>query len=172
MQQLTAGLYSITKALDPTRLVISNDGWEHTRSDIVTLHNYAPTGQELALAYGDLSAFLRGELTGDLHTRAPFADGWKYEGQPVIISEYGGIAYRTEEAKDWGYGNAASSERELLERMRDLTSAIVDVAGCQGYCYTQFTDVMQEKNGLLTEDRKPKADPAEIRKINSVMRKT
>lgn len=172
MQQLTAGLYSITKALDPTRLVISNDGWEHTRSDIVTLHNYAPAGQELALAYGDLPAFLRGELTGDLHTRAPFADGWKYEGQPVIISEYGGIAYRTEEAKDWGYGNAASSERELLERMRDLTSAIVDVAGCQGYCYTQFTDVMQEKNGLLTEDRKPKADPAEIRKINSVMRKS
>lgn len=29
-----------------------------------------------------------------------------------------------------------------------------------------FTDVMQEKNGLFTEDRKPKADIAKLRLIN------
>ncbi len=35
----------------------------------------------------------------------------------------------------------------------------------QGFCYTQFTDVEQEINGLLTYDRKPKADLEAIRKI-------
>lgn len=170
MQRLTSGLYSLTKALDPSRLVISNDGWEHTESDIVTLHNYAQSGRELSLAYGDLSAFLSGKLTGDTHTRAPFADGWKYSGQPVIVSEYGGIALRADEKGDWGYGNAAKDAAELLARMRELTQAIVSVDGCQGYCYTQFTDVMQEKNGLVTEDRRPKADLKEIRKINSLVR--
>jgi hypothetical protein len=27
-----------------------------------------------------------------------------------------------------------------------------------GFCYTQLTDTFLEKNGLLTEDRQPKAD--------------
>ena len=170
MQQLTAGLYSLTKARDPTRLVISNDGWEHTQSDIVTLHNYAQTGRELRLAYADLPAFLRGERTGDTHTRSPFAKGWAYRGQPVVISEYGGIACRTQESGGWGYGAAAADAQELLARLRELTQAIVSLDGCRGYCYTQFTDVMQEKNGLLTEDRRPKADMDAIRAVNSLVR--
>ena len=36
-----------------------------------------------------------------------------------------------------------------------------------GYCYTQLTDTEQEVNGLLTEDRAPKIDPARIREINT-----
>ena len=35
-----------------------------------------------------------------------------------------------------------------------------------GYCYTQLTDVMQEINGLLTPDRKPKMDVERVRAIN------
>jgi hypothetical protein len=34
-----------------------------------------------------------------------------------------------------------------------------------GYCYTQLTDVEQEINGLLTADRKPKADVDELKRI-------
>ena len=34
-----------------------------------------------------------------------------------------------------------------------------------GFCYTQLTDVEQEVNGLLTYDRKPKADLKRIREI-------
>jgi hypothetical protein len=30
--------------------------------------------------------------------------------------------------------------------------------GLSGFCYTQLTDTFQEKNGLLYEDRTPKAD--------------
>ena len=38
--------------------------------------------------------------------------------------------------------------------------------GFTGYCYTQLTDVFQEVNGLLDMERRPKADLAEIRRIN------
>ncbi len=42
-QAFITGIYHLTKALDPTRPVITNDGWEHTCSDIVTLHEYEQT---------------------------------------------------------------------------------------------------------------------------------
>lgn len=166
MQQLTAGLYGLTKALAPNGLVISNDGWEHTVSDVVTLHNYAQTATELAQAYADMPAFLGGGLVKDGHTRTPFADGWQYGGQPVLISEYGGVSLRSEQG--WGYSDVTNSE-ELYLRIRSLTEAILGL-DCQGYCYTQFTDVMQEKNGLLTEERKSKLPVEKIAEINALKR--
>ena len=33
-RELVAGAYHLTRALDPTRPVIGNDGWERVRSDI------------------------------------------------------------------------------------------------------------------------------------------
>jgi hypothetical protein len=38
----------------------------------------------------------------------------------------------------------------------------------QGFCYTQLTDIEQEINGLLTYDRKPKADLTRIREITTM----
>ncbi len=35
----------------------------------------------------------------------------------------------------------------------------------QGFCWTQFTDVEQEVNGLLTKDRKFKVAPEKIKAI-------
>lgn len=35
------GMYYLIKSLDPTRLVVNNDGWEMTKSDICAIHNYA-----------------------------------------------------------------------------------------------------------------------------------
>ncbi len=169
MQAFTSSLYSLTKALDPTRFVISNDGWEHTKSDIVTLHNYAQTGEELRLAYGDMARALRGGFSGETHSRAPFARGWEYGGQPVIVSEYGGVAYEKGTPEGWGYGTAARDGEELLSRLKELTQAIVDTEA-QGYCLTQFTDVMQEKNGLLTEAREPKMPIERLREINQTVR--
>lgn len=32
-----------------------------------------------------------------------FANGFKYNGQPVIISEFGGIAFNNDDS-GWGYG--------------------------------------------------------------------
>lgn len=170
MQEFTAALYGLTKALVPNGLVISNDGWEHTVSDVVTLHNYAQSGAEITQAYSDMARFLSGGSVKDVHTRTAFADGWEYRGQPVILSEFGGIPY-DREGRGWGYGSAAQSGEELYLRIRELTEAVLGLADCQGYCYTQLTDVMQEKNGLLTENREPKISVEKIAEINALKRK-
>lgn len=169
MQAFTSGLYYLTRAIDPRRLVISNDGWEHTVSDIVTLHNYAQTGRELSIALNDLEGFLAGKPPKDSHTRTPFANGFGYGGQPVIVSEYGGVAYRKGTEEGWGYGKAASCEEEFIARLASLTDAIL-ASSAQGYCYTQFTDVMQEQNGLLTEAREYKIPAEKILEINRMPR--
>ena len=40
MEDLATGLYYLTKSIDSMRPVISNDGWMHAKSDILTLHHY------------------------------------------------------------------------------------------------------------------------------------
>ena len=35
-----------------------------------------------------------------------------------------------------------------------------------GFCYTQLTDVEQERNGLLTSDRRPKVDPRAVAAVH------
>jgi len=93
-----------------------------------------------------------------------FAEGYEYRGQPIMVTEYGGIAFRSD--KGWGYGGQVASEEEFLERFGGLTRAIKAVEGICGYCYTQVTDVQQEVNGLLYEDRTPKIAMDKIKAIN------
>ncbi len=44
-QHFTEAIYHLTKAVDKNRPVIVNDGWEHTVSDIITLHDYEENGK-------------------------------------------------------------------------------------------------------------------------------
>ena len=66
----------------------------------------------------------------------------------------------------WGYHGKESDEQAFFARYEACTEAVLDIPFCQGYCYTQLTDVMQEINGLLTPDRKPKMDVERVRAIN------
>ena len=52
-QELVRALFHLTKALDTTRLVIGNDGWEHVVTDITTVHDYTPDARVLRERYGD-----------------------------------------------------------------------------------------------------------------------
>ena len=122
------------------------------------------------MAYEDMDAFMRNDFTGDLHTRTAYADGWEYGGQPVIVSEYAGIAFRKDDGKGWGYGTSVADEDAFVARLKELTQSIVNAKGCQGYCITQLTDVMQEMNGLLTETRACKVAIEKIKEINSLTR--
>jgi beta-galactosidase/beta-glucuronidase len=162
-QRFTAGVYHLTKSIDPYRPVITNDGWEHTLSDILTLHDYVETGSEFLKRYAGKDAIIGNEISFN-NWKYAFAEGYEYRGQPIIISEFGGIAFQSD--KGWGYGNQVSSEEAFLERFRGITQAIKDTDYICGYCYTQITDVQQEVNGLLTEDRKPKIALAKIKEIN------
>lgn len=155
-------LYHTLKSLDPTRFVMSNDGWEHARSDLLTVHDYSGP-EELSRRYQSLDEVLRFRPGN----RSLFAPGTTYSGEPLLVTEYGGIGFRKgQQERGWGYGNLAASEEELLERYRASTEALFASPLVQGICYTQLADVEQEINGLLTYDRKPKVDPALIKAIN------
>ncbi|MGQ4665382.1 glycoside hydrolase family 2 protein [Metabacillus halosaccharovorans] len=163
-QKFTEGIYHLTKAIDSMRPVIVNDGWEHTVSDIITLHDYVEYGDEFLNRYEDKEKVVNNEIAFNKHKHA-MAQGYEYKGQPIIISEYGGIAFNSE--KGWGYGNQVKNEEDFLKRYESITQGIKDTPYISGFCYTQITDVQQEINGLLNEDRTPKVDMNKIKEINS-----
>ncbi len=156
---LATGLYYLTKSFDPMRPVISNDGWSHAKSDILTLHHYEQDAEKLYGYYDNLKKLTEGDNCNC--QIQPFANGYHYEGQPIIISEFGGTHYANTEG--WGYGSAVRSDAEFLERFGSLINAVKKM-NVNGFCYTQLTDVQQEVNGLLTEERDPKVPLSEISK--------
>ena len=92
----------------------------------------------------------------------------KYGGEPVFISEYGGIKWEADTSvKSWGYGDDVKSEEELAERYTGLTQAITSNPKILGFCYTQLYDVEQEQNGLYTYDRKKKFSDEIYEKIKA-----
>jgi hypothetical protein len=54
-----------------------------------------------------------------------------------------------------------------LEHYESLIEALLQSEPIRGFCYTQLTDIEQEINGLLTYDRRPKADLSRIREITT-----
>ena len=166
-QDLATALYHLTKAIDPTRPVISNDGWEHTVSDIWGVHDYAPTGESLRRRYGSAEALDRTLYGPGPGRRKVLLGNPERTGQPVVISEFGGLSYRPAPGERWfGYGTVESPE-QLLARFGELVTGLLDCEGVAGFCYTQLTDTQQERNGLLTEDRRPKLPVEQIRAIVS-----
>lgn len=163
-QSFTKGIYWLTKAYDCTRPVITNDGWEHTCSDIITLHDYDGDGAHMLTRYSDGLVGILSNKVAHGQYKFAFAQGNDYCGQPVIVSEYGGIAMANGDG--WGYNGKVDDENQLIRRYDDLTSAVKSMKNVCGYCYTQLTDVYQEVNGLLDADHKPKLDLEKIRQIN------
>ena len=156
-------LYELTRRLDATRPVISNDGWEHTLSDLCTLHDYgSPT--ELGRRYHSLQTTL--EASGKHHR--PYLSGYGYRGEPILVSEFGGLKLGASDG--WGYMEV-SDRGKFLDVYRRLIFALMDQGPVEGFCYTQLTDVEQECNGLFTASREPKLDPELIRPITQEPKK-
>lgn len=153
-------LVELTKSLDATRLVMSNDGWEQTIPDVLGIHDYEAKADVLRQRYASLESILAFRPAD----RAVFAPGCRYAGQPVMVTECGGISFRSQ-GDAWGYTDTKTPE-EFLETYRQVVASLLSSELVQGFCYTQLTDVQQEQNGLLTFDRRPKFDFAAIREIN------
>lgn len=153
-------LVELTKSLDATRLVMSNDGWEQTIPDVLGIHDYEAKADILRQRYASLESILAFRPAD----RAVFAPGCRYAGQPVMVTECGGISFRSQGGA-WGYTDTKTPE-EFLETYRQVVASLLSSELVQGFCYTQLTDVQQEQNGLLTFDRRPKFDFAAIREIN------
>jgi beta-galactosidase/beta-glucuronidase len=162
-----AALYHLTRTLDPTRLVIGNDGWESSATDIIGIHDYDTDPAHLRARYGPevkpQEVVDRRWSGGRILT----LDGFPHRGQPICLTEFGGVALidprkPPKDPDTWGYSACRS-----VEEFEALTTALIEVARTtgmfSGFCYTQFADTFQEGNGLLYEDRTPKFPLERIR---------
>ncbi len=147
-------LYELTKALDPTRPVIGNDGWEAVATDLVGIHDYDADPDAIAARYAagrDRAELLASERPG---RRVLTLDPEATAGKPLALTEFGGIAHGGGE-QGWGYSRASTAD-DFLARYEALLAAVHRLS-LAGFCYTQLTDCYQEVNGLLYADRTPKA---------------
>jgi beta-galactosidase/beta-glucuronidase len=154
-------LYYLTKTFDPTRPVVGNDGWESVATDIIGVHDYDPDAARLRRRYHvehEVVRFLRRERPGG---RALILDGAAGQEHPIVLSEFGGLAYSPDAEGTWGYARCRSPE-ELAHRYRELLAVVQSIEVLAGFCYTQFADTYQEANGLLYADRTPKFPIEEI----------
>ena len=162
-QSLAMALVHLSRALDGTRPVVSNDGWEHLDSDIWTIHDYTPDGGTLLERYGNGDALEKTLFHGwpgqhpILLTSAPRA------GRPVMITEFGGLGIATGSDDRWHAYTVLASEEEFADRFAELVGALHASTDLAGFCYTQLTDTFQELNGLLRADRTPKVPEQLIR---------
>ena len=162
-QHFATSLYHLTKAIDPSRLISTNDGWENLEaSDILAIHDYAYSADDFKNRYN--------EDTYDsvFQTfRRVYANDNNYMGHPVLLTEFGGIMLQKDAGgTNWGYNSAAQNDDEFFDRLKNLVDGI-RAADFQGFCYTQLTDVQQEMNGLLDDEHNLKVDVERTRKIIS-----
>ena len=148
--RLVFDLQKLTKAIDPSRPFndLTGSGF-HFLTDIWSISTYEPDATRFALS-----------LKPDKNQAA-------YANQPFIIGEFGGIVWETSRTKEdtWGHGGTFTNEDALFERIEKLINEIQSSGIISGFCYTQFSDIEQEKNGIYTYDRQPKFDMERIRSI-------
>ena len=117
------------------------------------IHDYSPSGEMLRAHLGSMDTILALRPA----QRALFVGRHAYAGQPILLSEFGGVKFvpGTEAQHSWGYCEADSCAA-FAGKLRELFDAVRACPLVDGYCYTQLTDVETEQNGLLTYDRTPK----------------
>jgi hypothetical protein len=155
------GMYHMTKTVDMTRPVIGNDGWESVATDIVGIHDYDEKPEHIAKRYETdevvAHLFKRERPGGRLLT----LEGHPHTGQPIMLTEFGGIAFARDPKVTWGYSRVDSPEK-LAAEYAALLKVVRSLSLLAGFCYTQFADTYQEANGLLYADRTPKFPLEEI----------
>ena len=149
--------YRFTRLLDPTRPVIDTSGYTHEITDIYDVHNYE---QDPLLFAKQMETAASGECFKN------FPEHEEYQEQPYFVSEYGGIFWADSEDSGWGYGCPPQNLDEFYDRYRRLTEALLHNPKICGFCYTQLTDIEQERNGVYYYNRSPKFDINIIRSIN------
>ncbi len=171
MQHFARALVGLTKALDSTRPVVSNDGWEQIDTDIVAIHDYEADPTVVGQRYRDrasIDALIDG--VGPAGRRLVLSGA--VDDAPVMLTEFGGISFDVDAVDDaWGY-SAASSAEDFAARLTALFDAVRSSQVLAGFCYTQLADTEQETNGLVRADRTPKLPADEVRAIVTGTRPT
>lgn len=151
------GVVALTKALDQSRLVVGNDGWEYSSGDVWTLHLYAEhrdVATRLSELMVDPSKSVTDAYGGQPRPGAlPHAD---VTGLPILLTECGGIGYGSFGDSDFSYGDIPTTQDALEESIKAVAAMVNSASTLQGFVWTQLTDIQQEINGLLYFDRTPK----------------
>ena len=158
LDDVTRGMFLAAKAFDQTRPVLDASGWTHRvpEADVYDTHNCTQNPDELAARVTDLVSGTadRGSIP--------------YRGQPLFVSEFGGIWWNGDAdppRHSWGYGRRPRSTEEFYDRFERLVSVLLGNRDLFGYCYTQLTDVYQEQNGIYRFDRSAKFDIDRLRAV-------
>jgi beta-galactosidase/beta-glucuronidase len=167
-QHFSQTMYHYIHSLDTTRLVISNDGWAMTETDICAIHNYAHGNPDEKEKYEFFTNTLRTKENILAYSSAAwdiYAKGFDNKGEPVLLTEFGGIGFDVSGQPGWGY-TSVSTKEEFISEYGRIMEALYASEVLFGYCYTQLTDVEQEINGILTYNRQPKCDISLIKEMN------
>lgn len=170
--RLVEAVYALTKRLDGTRPCVDVSGGYHSyETDIVDFHCYDPYDK----LKERIEKMERGEI--DFLNVYLAGEGPAYAGEPLNLSEFGGIAYRSkeeaeprEEGEAWGY-DSIGDEESFLGNYERTAELLLKSPSLSGFCYTQLYDVEQEQNGLYTYARKAKFSERgmeRIRKANAM----
>ena len=168
-QRLHKEVYELTKALDKTRPVNDSSGYIHYITDLWTVHLYEQNPEKFSkMIFKNNDDIFR--CYPDIEPR--------YSGQPYFVDEFGGIKWDpmtqyipelsfSQNLDSWGYGESPSDIEAYYNRLSELVRILISKDFISGYCYTQLTDVEQEKNGIYYYNRKPKFDMKRILEIFS-----
>ncbi|WP_405778310.1 glycoside hydrolase family 2 protein [Streptomyces sp. NBC_00859] len=167
-QQYSMALAALTRAVDPTRPVMSNEGWEHTDSDILGVHDYTGEADVLKERYGDATGFAavlagRGPQGRVISLRARQTERFDAGEAPLMITEFGGLSL--DGGDDDFFYTQTRSAAQYAELLGGLFGELRKSPLVAGFCYTQFMDTAQETNGLLFSDGTPKLPMETIRHI-------
>ena len=160
--ELQQMIWKITKAIDPTRPALEASGWNHTlpNPEVRDAHDYSADAGQLRKKWMDYFTTPAEKNSND-PKKTSLADC----GVPYMISEVGGIGWGTEGG--WSYGNGPKTLDEFYARYEETIGAMLDNPNLFGFCYTQLTDIEQERNGLYFYDRRPKFDSKKLYQITS-----
>lgn len=162
-QAFSRAITDLTRALDSTRPVISNDGWEHTDSDVWTIHDYDDDADRVARRYGTAEA-VDDLLAGFGPAGRRMSASQDDRDRPIMLTEFGGVSYVDEHVDGaWGY-SSAHDPAQFESQVAGLLRAVLSSPVLTGFCYTQLTDTGQETNGLLRADRSPKVPIESLRR--------
>ena len=181
--RLISSVYYLTKRLDPTRPCIDISGNFHVTPEVYDIHDYDQNAEAFRARWDNFCRVTKAQndvmeandpffsdpemlRKGAHHDGSPFFHQ-PYHGEPIFVSEYGGIQWNTNGNSGWGYGVAPKNEEEFLARYKALTESLLENPDVSGFCYTQLYDIEQEINGLYTYDREAKFDVSFFHAVNT-----
>lgn len=167
--ELLAAIYDYTKSVDHTRPCIDTSGNFHVKTDIYDVHDY---NYDPVLFKKNFDRLVEENYLYE-HVLADNPGRQKYSGEPVFVSEYGGIKWSGDDTiKSWGYGENVKTPQEFANRYCGLTDALISNKRMFGFCYTQLYDIEQEQNGLYTYEREKKFSDDIYKQIIEANKKT